>query len=101
MKEKQYVISVKRIKNYCGEPVDDFVYAGLDNHSGSMSTGYPIFCSWVGDATRFSSVEEAKNWWEKNSKHLLSFSGDTHDFSTLAIRKIIYKTVEKLEYHRR
>lgn len=101
MKERQYVISVKRIKNYCGEPVNEFVYAGHDTHAGSMSTGYPIFCSWVGDADRFSSVEEAKNWWEKNSKDLLSFSGDTHDLSTLAIRKVIYKTIEKLEYHRR
>ena len=101
MKEKQYVISVKHIRNHKGEPVDEFVYAGSDTHSGSKSTGYPIFCSWVGNANKFSSVEEAKNWWEQNRKHLLNFSEETHDLSTLAIRKVIYKTVNKLEYSRK
>jgi hypothetical protein len=101
MQERQYVISIKRIKNYKGEPIEgEFNYAGLDTHAGSLSTGYPIFCSWVANAERFSSVEEAKKWWETNSKHMLGLNVSHYDMSTLAIRKIIYKTFEKLEYHK-
>lgn len=100
MKERYYVISVKRIKDYKGEPIEgEFNYAGHDTHAGTMSTGYPIFCSWIGNADRFSSVEEAKKWWEENSKHLVGLNVSHYDMSTLAIRKIVYKTVEKLDYH--
>lgn len=100
MKNRPYVISVKRIKDYSGEPTNEFAYAGLDEHGGSLSTGYPIFCSYEGHAKHFESVREAKDWWEKNSKDLIGFRQDAYDISTLAIRKIIYKKIEKLEYHR-
>lgn len=98
MQNGKYVISIKRIKNYSGEnlkPEDQYYqYAGYDIHSGSMSTGYPIFLDEC-KALRFKTVDDAKNWWKVNSKDMLN-NQNCYDYNTLVIREVVYRTVDCL-----
>lgn len=95
-----YILSIKRVKNTFGKPLDtpEWEYAGYDNFSGSFSTGYPIFTG-LYHASRFSTVDEAKDWYTRNKDYI--YDGmNQYDLSTLAVRKIIFKTVEKIDMER-
>lgn len=92
-----YVLSVKRIKDCFNHSLEtpEWVYAQYDNHAGSFSTGYPIFSN-RNYAIVFKTVEEAKEWYDKNKTYL---EGELNhcDRSTLAVRKEVYKTVHTIE----
>ena len=101
---KHYVISIKRVKNYHNEALPEekqyWQYAQFDCH-GPLASGYPVFSMEHG-ATKFSSIDDAKEWWKKWGKYLSPESfgnGCNYDYSTLAIRQYIsiYKTVNKLQ----
>lgn len=87
-----YIISAKY--KYKFQEEYEWGYAGYDNHAGSFSTGYPC---WVSEnyAKRFETIEEAKEWWDKNGQYLLRGNYEIL-LDTIAIRKRIYKTIEKL-----
>ena len=91
-----YIISVKRTKNYIGNHLAEenqyWEYAQYDDHAGSFSTGYPCFGSEI-YAETFDSVEKAREWFHKESQYL---KDNSHDWTTLAIRKRVYETKEKL-----
>lgn len=92
-----YVISVKKVRNFNREPlpIPEWRYAQYDDYAGSFSTGYPIF-SGMEHASRYKTVDEAKEWYQKN-KDFLSRYFDEYDVSTLAIREVAFNTIEKLE----
>ena len=95
---KNYVISVRRTKDYLDRPLDKnkqyYEYAGYDDHAGSFSSGMP---SWDNEfyCKIFSSVDNAKTYWLTNSQYLFD---DRHDWTTLAIRErtVVYKTIEAM-----
>lgn len=91
-----YVISIKR-KNQTEIQAkinpDGWEYFGYDRYCGSFSTGYPIFMTH--NYETFKSIEEAEEVFNKNKKDLLS-EMHKYDVSTLAIRKIIYKSEKRL-----
>lgn len=100
----RYVISVKRIKSYnrvdLPEEGQFWEYAMNDSYAGAMSTGYPCWGS-EKYANTFSSIEEAKEWFEGCKLYLVErYSGTInqydYDWSTLGIRRVIYKTEEML-----
>lgn len=96
-----YVISIKRIKDYQGKPLEtpEWEYAGYDRYSGSMSTGYPCFTNYLGYAEKFKSAEAAKETlpkWIKDFMYPTKSLDNAYDWSSLAIRKIVFHTVEKL-----
>lgn len=71
----------------------------VDKYGGSFSTGYACF----GDrlhAETFETISEAKEWI---TKHIEEFKLTTrslnYNLSTLAIRKCIYKTEEKIKLY--
>lgn len=86
----QYVIAIKEVRNYCGQPTETWVFAQYDDHSGSFSTGYPIF-SYEHHAIVFDSVEKAEEWWNRNSKDI---AFDRYDLSTLGVYERTYKKTE-------
>ena len=100
MKNTNYVISVKRTKNYNNEALKEeeqyFEYVGFDNHSGPMSTGYPCFTLEC-HAHRFDTEDAAKAWWDKN-KDIISRTTNLrrYDLSTLAVRKVSYRKLTPL-----
>ncbi len=87
-----YIISAKY--KYKFQEEYEWGYVGHDNHSGSISTGYPCWDS-ENYAKKFETVEEAKKWWAKNNQYLLCENYEIL-LDTIAIRKKIYKTIEKL-----
>lgn len=87
-----YIISAKYKYNFQDEY--QWGYAGYDNHAGSFSTGYPCWDS-ENYAKEFETVDDAKEWWSKNSQHLLVKNYEVL-LSTIAIRKKIYRAIEKL-----
>lgn len=89
-----YVISIKRLKDYCGNTLNkpEWEYATFDNFSGCISSGYPIFGS-LNRAVIFSTMESAKEWANDNLKYI---NVSNYDLSSLAIRKIYFKTVDQL-----
>lgn len=98
-----FVISVKRIRDYHGnllsEEKQKYEYAMIDCH-GPMASGYPCFAYDEYHAEKFTSIEDAKKWWNSNKRYLTHpyLDENKFDMTTLAIRKhiTIYKTVEKL-----
>ena len=97
-----YVISIKRIKDYQGKPLEtpEWEYAGYDRYSGSMSTGYPCFTSYIGHASTFKSVNDAKEIlpkWIKDFMYPTHTLNDSYDWSSLAIRKIVFHTADKID----
>lgn len=92
----KYVISAKRIVGFDGKPLNEEEYIwryAQDDDVGSYSTGYP-YMGRENTAKVFESVEDAKKYFENAKKYL---KDDKHDWSTLAIRKRIYKTEEYLK----
>lgn len=89
-----YVISIKQLKDYCGNTLNkpEWGYATFDNFSGCMSSGYPIFGS-LNRAVIFSTMESAKEWANNNLKYI---NVSKYDLDSLAIRKICFKTVAQL-----
>lgn len=87
-----YVISVKCKYNF--EKDYDWRYASIDQYN-SFSTGYPCWDSYEGHAELFNTIEEAEQWFNRNSKFLLSKNCVIVQ-ETLAIRKKIYKTIKEL-----
>lgn len=89
-----YIISIKRVMDIFGTVMDkpEWEYACYDNFSGSMSTGYPIFSS-LNRGIQFHTKEEAKEWIEKALPYI---DMSRYDRSSLAIRKIVFKTVQKI-----
>ena len=87
-----YIISAKH--KYDFQEEYEWKYVGLDNYAGSFSSGYPC---WQSDnyAKEFETVEAAKEWWNRNSEYLLR-KGNNVLLDTIAIRKKIYKTIDKL-----
>lgn len=89
-----YVISIKRVKTYygCVTLGPDWRYACYDRFCGSLSTGDPTFAD-LSHAIFFSSPKAAKEWFDEN-KRFIDFS--FYDKKSLAIRKVSFKTIEKL-----
>ena len=94
-----YVISIKAIRDYYGKPLSGeeqhWEYAQIDTGS-SINSGYPVFRS---DPVEFSSLEEAKAWYNFAEPYLKSNSNlKNYDWSTLAIRQriVTYEVIEKL-----
>lgn len=101
MSEKNYVISIKRVKNYVGEKLEtpEWEYASYDRYAGSMSSGYPCFDGFIGHAIRFASVEEAEKEfpkWFKDFAYGHSRYQEDYDMDSLAIRKITFVTKRRL-----
>lgn len=94
-----YVISVKRIRYCTGEQIPEeqqyWEYASYDNHAGSFSSGYPCFDN-INCAENFKTIENAKAWWEEFKRYLTSVYEKDYDFSTIAIRKPVFKKVCEL-----
>lgn len=81
--EKQYVISIKE------KDSEKWFYAALDNDC--MSVGYPCWCDYgcgYPYLKTFSSIELAKNWFNKNKRFL---NREKFNENTLAIREVVYK----------
>ena len=96
MNEK-YIISVKSTKDTMGNPCEKWEYAGIDD--GSYGSGYPCWCFSEYSGKSFSKVEDAKKWFDLCKSHLLEehyINKYGLDMSTLAIRKVIYKSVMPL-----
>ena len=100
MNKGNYIISVKKVKEYMGAVIPEdkqyFQYAGLDIHSGAMSSGYPCF---VGEnhALRFDTEGEAQAWWDKNKDAICRAENiNRYDLNTLAIRKVSYRKITSL-----
>lgn len=96
-----YIISIKRIKDYNGKPLSEpeWEYASYDRYAGSMSTGYPCFTSCIGYANKFKSADAARESlsdWLKDFMYPTKRLDDSYDWSSLAIRKIVFHTIEKL-----
>lgn len=90
-----YVLSIKRVRDIFGEGliIPEWEYATYDNFSGSMSSGYPIFAG-LHHALRFNTPEAAEQWFEKNSQYI---NLSNYDKTSLAVRKMVFKTVKKIE----
>lgn len=94
-----YVVSIKRIRDHTGEQLAEdkqyWEYASYDRYAGSFSTGYPCF-SGINHAENFETVEKAKEWWEGFKKYTTNRYEKDYDFSTVAVRKTVYKKVCRL-----
>lgn len=88
----QYVIAIKQIRDYYGNPTEKWLFAQYDDHCGSYSSGYPIFSD-EHHAITFNSVKEAQEWWNRNSKDIRL---DKYDLSTLSVYERTYKKTEWL-----
>ena len=100
MKET-YVISILRVKDYKGDNCEPYwEYASYDNYAGSMSSGYACFSSVLGQAEKYSSVEEAEEkfskWWDELTSVFRNYRSK-YDIESLGIRKMIFSTKKKLE----
>lgn len=91
----KYVISIQQVKDIFGKELDtpEWKYAAYDNFSGCMSSGYPIFAD-IGHAIFFATCKEAEEWFNRNYQYM---DRSYHDKSTLAIRKIVFKTAKKIK----
>lgn len=89
-----YILSIKRVKDIFGKELSssEWEYASYDNFSGSMSSGYPIFAN-LYHAIIFSSPESAEEWFKKNSQYI---NLSCYDRTSLAVRKIVFKTIKKI-----
>lgn len=92
-----YVISIKQIIDLSGNTCDKWVYAGID--AGNYGSGYPCWCYSIFSCEKFSSIKEAKKWFEENKSFLFGtyYLKEQFDESTLGIRTIIYKKVVSLQ----
>ena len=93
---ERYIISIKLLKDTMGNPCEKWQYAGMDD--GSYGSGYPCWCYSEYRGKSFSTVEDAKKWFDLCKDYLLGDYYTRYDFdmSTLAIRKVVYKTVMPL-----
>lgn len=94
-----YVVSIKRTRDCTGELLSEdkqyWEYASYDRYAGSFSTGYPCFGS-LNHAEKFENEGQAKEWWEKSKNFVTSRMEIDYDFSTLAIRKMVFAKVCEL-----
>ena len=88
----KYVLSIKRI-NETAKP--EWGYATYDDFGGPLSTGYPIFAD-LGHSIFFPTPEEAEKWFKENSQYI---NLSNYDKSSLAIRKLIFKTIKKVSFN--
>lgn len=95
MKEK-YVISIKARKDVMGNDCEEWRYAGIDD--GSYGSGFPCWCYSDYNCKTFSSIEDAKEWFNSSRSFLFGsyYDKDDLDRRTLGIRKVIYKKVGTL-----
>lgn len=94
----EYLLSMKRIKDYGGNLFDTekqhYEYASYDIYASSRSTGYPVFDDYRPHAIEFKSVWEAIEWRNVNKRYISSLC--RYDLSTLAVRKeIVHYSVER------
>lgn len=94
-----FVIAIKRIGDYYGKPYakdkHEWEYAQIDSHAGSFSTVYPCF-SGITWAEKFASVEDAKEWFNKEKRYLMRLNPRSYDINSVCIQEIVYNEVEKL-----
>lgn len=92
----KYVLSIKRVKDIFGKEmiVPKWEYASYDNFSGPMSSGYPIFAD-LSHAISFPTPEAAEEWFKNNSQYI---NLSSYGIPTLAVRKLIFKTIKKVSY---
>lgn len=96
----KYVISVKRIKDCLGKPINTenqhYEYASLDMYAGGYSTYSPVFDNYRPHAIEFKNIKKALEWWEANKEHIGCL--EYYDLSTLAVRKeiVLYKALQFL-----
>ena len=88
-----YVISVKRIRYCTGEQIPEeqqyWEYASYDNYDCSCFDN-------INRAEDFKTIENAKAWWEEFKRYLTCVYEKDYDFSTIAIRKLVFKKVCEL-----
>lgn len=93
--EKQYVIAIKRIRDYYDkEPIERWEFAQYDEHAGSFSSGYPVFGP-EHYAITFDSIEFAETWWKRNSQYI--YYNNNYDLSTLNVYERTYQKVKVLK----
>ena len=98
MTNNDYVVSIKRIKDYKGNILEKqnqyYEYLGIEQY-----TGIPFFCG-LGACKTFRTIDDAKKYYEEISKYLDIEKNNRYDLSTLGVRQKIvkYKTQCRLEY---
>lgn len=94
--DERYVISIRTKKDVLGNHKEEWRYAGID--SGGYGSGDPCWCYSDYSGKSFLTVEDAEKWFSNVKSFLFGIYYNTADFdmSTLAIRKVIYKTIKKL-----
>lgn len=97
-----YVISIKRITNYdypdyTLREKPEWEYLGYDTGS-AYCTGYPCWTSFS-RCEKYSTLEDAINEWKsvsKNGMNIYLKNSKDYDITSIAIRKIEFKTIKKL-----
>ena len=100
MSKDKYVIGIKRIKDYSGNPVKEpfLCYASYDKYAGSWSTDYPVFDNELNHAIIFNSEEEAEENFKVWAEGLIGFKSDYYDLDSLAIMQIAIAPKKKLRF---
>lgn len=96
---KVYVISVMQRRDYEEDYV--WIYAALDSYAELIGNNYPTWSNSEAHACKFSTMEEAEEWWNSNKDYLYKIMLITNASiiqDTLGIRERTYMLSEKLKF---
>lgn len=91
--DEKYVITIEMHKDAFGNQCNKNRYAGIE-----PSSNYPYWMPSEHGAKVFSSVDDAKKWFNNSKQYLFGiyFKAFELDSSTVTIQKIVYEKIERL-----